>query len=153
MFGLQETRVEKENALLPQSKNIILINRENEKVETLPSLICGTFQEPLWIGFGCVTVGTKYSRRFQIINPESSEVIISIHNCPSNKGFSIELGDSQSTLRIPGNHTSFGSIHWIPSINMSVREVATLMMNSKIPLQVTIHGFAGSGEVRVHYPQ
>ena len=116
--------------------------------QSIPTLICGQFQESVWIGFGCVNVGMKTTRQFKLINPENSEMTLSVEKCPSKKGFSIFLsGDGATSITLAPQEQICGFVHWTPTENMSVREVALIKINSRIPLQLTLHGISGIGEV------
>jgi hypothetical protein len=121
--------------------------------DQIPTMICGNFQESVWVGFGCVRVGTKTSRQFNIVNPESCPISLSVEKCPTQKGFSIVFDEQESTTTtLEPRGAISGFVHWIPSDNMSVRDIAVISMNSKTKLQLTIHGISGIGEVRKQIP-
>eukprot|EP00602_Paraphysomonas_sp_CaronLab_P011687 CAMPEP_0185040462 /NCGR_PEP_ID=MMETSP1103-20130426/38550_1 /TAXON_ID=36769 /ORGANISM="Paraphysomonas bandaiensis, Strain Caron Lab Isolate" /LENGTH=246 /DNA_ID=CAMNT_0027579775 /DNA_START=146 /DNA_END=883 /DNA_ORIENTATION=+ len=120
------------------------------KGDITPTMLCGKFQEATWIGFGCVKVGIQSCRMFSLYNPENCSITIAVGKCPMKSGFNITLGPhNESSIVIEPKSTVDGHVYWTPNSNMSVREVAILLMNSKTKLQLTLHGIAGIGEHKV----
>lgn len=116
--------------------------------DQIPTMICGNGHAPVWIGFGCIKVGTKSTREFNLVNPENSSIFLSVEKCPMQRGFSITFDEQGSTsISLEPRGIISGYVHWIPSSNMSVRETIIISMNSKTKLQLTIHGISGIGEV------
>jgi hypothetical protein len=118
---------------------------------TEPTLICGQFQEPLWLGFGCVKINSVASKRFQISNPTPNTIRLAVEKVPSAKGFRITLGNQNlQQITLNPNEFSYGIVEWVPDLDMCVRETITLSLGGKMKLQVTVHGIAGIGEVRIY---
>jgi hypothetical protein len=95
-----------------------------------------------------MAVGMKKEIMFQLENPsEDAEVDIVVMKCPEKAGFSISIGEerAQSVTIAPGAKVT-AVAQWMPMVDMSVREIAYLKMNKKLPLQLTLHGIAGTGE-------
>lgn len=116
-------------------------------------LICAKFQNALYLEFGHVPVKSTNFLSFQMRNPNTTKFVnISIENATLKNGLSIAFGvrDETEVDIGPGeNHT--GTIYWTPSTDMSIREIVKLKMDKKAPLQLTIHGVAGTGKVNCIY--
>lgn len=112
------------------------------------SVICEKFQGAVWVGFGCVPLNCTTTREFNIVNPTSQPVTLTVEKCSVKKGFSITFGSSGAlTVTVGASETVPGYVHWNPSENLSVRESALLLMDNKHRLQLTLHGIAGMGTV------
>lgn len=116
-------------------------------------LICAKFQNALYLEFGHVPVKSTNFLSFQMRNPNTTKPVnISIENATLKNGLSIAFGvrDETEVDIGPGeNHT--GTIYWTPCTDMSIREIVKLKMDKKAPLQLTIHGVAGTGKVNCIY--
>eukprot|EP01041_Mallomonas_annulata_P000646 gene646-1248_t len=114
----------------------------------LPILVCQKFQEPIWLGFGCVDLNSTIERKFQLSNPFDSKTLkVSIGNVPTLKGFNIYLGnstDKESTISPLGS--VIGTVSWQPTSNLSVRDEAILLVDDKVRLYLNLHGMSGIGE-------
>ena len=115
--------------------------------DDIPTLVCGICPEPVWIGFGCVNIGTKTTRQFTIVNPKDYSIKLVVQKCPTRKGFTINLGNEETVSTLQPGESLSGYIHWIPSENMSVREVASILVNGDMSLHFTLHGISGIGQV------
>jgi hypothetical protein len=116
--------------------------------EIIATLICEKFQGAVWVGFGCVVLNSPTIREFNLVNPGASSVSITVDKCPSKKGFDITFGANGATsVSLDPSETVSGFVKWNPSENMSVREIAVLLMDGKHRLQLTLHGIAGMGTV------
>lgn len=117
-------------------------------VESLPTLMTARFQKTLPIEFGTVSVHATSVQRFRLINPiESKSVTVSVDKVAGDKGFSVVLGDGD-TVVIPAGGSVIGAVYWKPANDMSVATTVTLKLNDNSPLQLTLRGIAGSGQVR-----
>lgn len=114
-----------------------------------PVLVTARFQAALYLEFGKVPVNSSNEVQFKLVNPsESKAVTVSVDKVPTDKGFRITFAaGGEGTVEIPGGGTAMGTVHWRPQSDMSVREVATLKLMDKSPLQLTLHGIAGTGQV------
>lgn len=125
----------------------IMQTKLNESV-----LICAKFQNALWLEFGNVQVKSNNSLSFKLQNPNKiKSVLIELDGSNDKYGLSITLGDKQSSsIEIPPNEHAYGTVQWIPPHDVSMREVLKLKMDQKAPLQLTIHGIAGTGKVSIY---
>lgn len=153
--------IDKENA--PMGGNSLMLFSPPAKVEkaskaatkaqqlaSLPSLVTARFQKTMHIDFGTVAVGSSSSKQFRLINPnESKSVTVSVDKVATDKGFTIILGNSD-TIEIAGGGNAIGTVMWNPTSDMSVSSTATLKLNDNSPMQVTMRGIAGSGQVTTH---
>ena len=115
----------------------------------MPSLVTARFQAAMYIEFGSVSVNSITDVKFKLVNPnESKPVTVSVEKVPADKGFRISFPNGDETVEIPSGGVVIGTVHWKPLTDMSVREVATLKLMDKSPLQITLHGIAGTGQVR-----
>lgn len=120
------------------------------KTASVATLICEKFQGAVWVGFGCVDLNCTTSREFKLVNPSSQPVTITIDKCPAKKGFAITLGargGAGSCVTVNASDSVSGYVNWSPTDNISVRETATLLLDNKHKLQLTLHGIAGMGTV------
>ena len=132
------------NAFFPNKAGAVVSN-------TTATLICEKFQGAVWVGFGCVALHCTTTREFNLVNPSSSSVDITVDKCPAKKGFTITFGENgASSVSVGPAQTVSGHVHWRPPDSASVREVVTLLMDKKHRLQLTLHGIAGMGTVSPH---
>ena len=115
----------------------------------LPSLITARFQKALSIEFGNVAVHATSTQRFRLINPnDSKSITVAVEKVAADKGFSVILGDGD-TVVIPAGGSAIGMVRWTPSQDMSVACTVSLKLNDNSPLQLTLRGKAGTGQVRL----
>lgn len=123
-------------------------NTGNDIISTSKaSLLCTKFQNPAWIEFGNVIVGSINSQRFELINPSETK---SVHICKAQdpKNISISFGpQNESEVVIPPRQKVTGAVIWSPNDDVAIRETVVLKMDRKAPLQLIIHGVAGLGNV------
>ena len=116
--------------------------------DKIPTVICERFQGPVWIGFGCVELDSLTTKEFTLVNPGNSAVNITVDKCPTKKGFSITFGDNEaSSMCVQPSQSASGFVKWNASENISVRDVAVLLMDNNLRLQLSLHGVAGKGTV------
>lgn len=136
--------VGKENTLF----GVENVKRANQDESKEPTLFCLPFQEPLFIGFGCVGLNCISERRFLIENPTNKSVQLNLDKNSTNKGFLLSFGDEKSTsIHILEKSQTFASLEWCPSTHGNVRECLTILLNSAIKLQINAHGISGIGKV------
>ena len=136
----------------PKAELKASITSSSDLNRQLPSILCEKFQKALWIEFDTVLVKSTNHKQFKLINPNNDRPInVSVDKVPDKKGFSLSLGNSVdgSSVDIPANGSAIGTLYWIPQTDMAVREVAILKLNNSAPLQLSIHGTAGIGQVMI----
>ena len=143
--------VAKKTKVLGDIGNIPLSSRLS--VQGLPILVCDKFQEAIWIGFGCVTVGSTSEQYFQITNPDNrNPADVKVDKFPSDKGFTLSLEDgNEQHLLIPANTSIKARLIWKPTTNLTVRDEASIKINNSFRLFITLHGVSGIGEVCTCY--
>ena len=116
-----------------------------------PTLLCARFQGAIYIEFGTVSVKSSTMRRFKLYNPSKTKsVSITVDKVPEAKGISITLGGitlGVNSIEIPAGATEVGVVFWNPSSDMSFQDKCTLKLDDAGPLQITLHGIAGTGKV------
>ena len=112
-------------------------------------LICAKFQNSLYLEFGNVPVRSTNFLSFKLQNPNPAKgVHIEIDKFQESKGLSIVFGAmGTKEIDIGPSESAIGTVYWTPTSDMSIREIVKLKMDHKAPLQLTIHGIAGSGKV------
>lgn len=114
-------------------------------------LICAKFQEALWLEFGSVSVKSTNFQNFQLNNPNKSKPVnIKVDKLNSKHGLSIAFsGSSKQEVEVPPLEVVRGTVFWTPQYDISIREIISLKMDDKLPLQITVHGSAGTGKREV----
>ena len=121
------------------------------------TLLCAKFQDSLWIEFGNVPIRATKALSFSLKNPlETKEIKVTLDKASEEKlekeGLTVTFGSQNvKEISIPASGTVSGTVFWSPSRDGSIREVAKLKMDGNAPLQLTIHGVAGTGQVRISY--
>jgi len=126
----------------------------SDSVDNIPVLLCAPFQSVLWVGFGCVQLNTTTTKVFELRNEADVTSSICIvdweKSSAARAGFSLSFGSSRAvSIDIAAGDSTMGYISWTPSIDSSVSENATLKLNGRHSLQITLHGIAGSGTLEV----
>ncbi len=118
------------------------------------TLTCAKFQDTLWIEFGKVAVKSTNFRTFQLKNPQNKTITVSIDKLSDKTGVTIMLGssmnngiESQHSIDIKPFEMAQGSVFWSPASDFGMRETITFKMDDKTPLQMVVHGVAGTGKV------
>ena len=136
----------------PVSKEV----QKGGKPATRSTLTCAKFQDTLWIEFGKVSVKSSNFRNFQLKNPQNKTITVAIDKLSDKSGIAITLGcpsDNTSTtacsssVSIKPFEQAQGTVYWSPTNDMGMRETVTFKMDDKTPLQMVVHGVAGTGKV------
>ena len=120
----------------------------------VPVILCEKYQDPLWIGFGCVRTNDVARKTFRIANPHMSlSMEILIESIPTKIGVSVSFTSQKSESNVavvpPGNFVE-AVVTWCPPTHMSIRDVVTLTCNNSIgKLHLTLHGISGKGDVSI----
>ena len=129
------------------------IPKEKVAEEVLPNhnreLICARFQDALWLEFGTVPVGASRFVNFKLRNPSKNKAItVSIEKESNKFGLSLKFHDSnEGKVNIEPESTVDGTVFWSPTFDVSIRETIRLKLDEKAPLQIIVHGIAGTGKV------
>jgi len=117
-------------------------------------MICAKFQESLYLELGNVILGGSKSITFLLENPSAKkEAIVTIDAATENKmrkeGITLGFGDymKEGSVCIPPKTSASCRLVWSPKVDASIREVLSFKLNGVSPLQVTVHGVAGTGKV------
>lgn len=117
------------------------------KPKVIPSLQCSRFQS-LNIEFGTVAVNRSSSQSFRLENPcETKSLTVALDKVPADKGLVVVLGDGD-TVVIPKGGNVLGVIQWTPPQDMSLSCTVKLKLGDNTPMQISIRGIAGTGQVR-----
>ena len=124
--------------------------------DSIPVLLCATFQSTLWVGFGCVQLNNTVTKIFELRNENDKVSHIRIEDWESTSaakcGFSVTFGTSRTqSISINAKESVLGYISWTPECDQSVSENAILKLNDRLSLQITLHGVAGTGDVSKDY--
>jgi hypothetical protein len=116
--------------------------------DVAPVLLCQPNQTPLWIGFGCVGVGSVVTRHFRLINPQISSIEVAIQSSFDKSDIVVTFPETQDKIIAlqPGGSVR-GEITWSPEKNRSLSETIELSLNMATTLAISVHGFAGIGAV------
>lgn len=142
--------------MITNKENIEIITKES-KLQQLnelnPVLMCQELQEtPLWIGFGCVSIGSLTTRQFTLVNPQTIPIQVSIFKYPKKFGIQLYFGEEKlTTVTLQPNDSIQAYIIWESQSNLSLREDIILQINSTFKLTVTVHGFGGIGAVYISF--
>lgn len=131
------------------------LNKEVQKGGGKPAststLTCAKFQDTLWIEFGKVDVKSSNFRNFQLKNPQNKTITVAIDKLSDKSGIAITLGSDTTTtpssVSIKPFEQAQGTVYWSPANDMGMRETVTFKMDDKTPLQMVVHGVAGTGKV------
>lgn len=116
--------------------------------ETVPSLSCAKFAADIVLNFDKVDVNSTNVRKFKLMNPDQEkEVVIEVDKALESKGFSITLGNGETSLRLGANGKGSGVVTWTPKVNMTVSKKLHLNLNGEKRLQIKVNGIAGTGKV------
>lgn len=141
--------------MINNKENIEIITKESKLLlnDVNPVLMCQELQEtPLWIGFGCVSIGSLTIRQFTLINPQTISVQVCIFKCPEKYGIHLTFGDEKLTnITLQPGDSIKGYITWESKSNLSLREDIILQINSSYTLTIQVQGFGGIGAVRIFY--
>lgn len=138
--------------MLIEKENIEMIKKDSklQSNELNSVLMCqqDSQETQLWIGFGCVSVGSLSIRQFTVINPQTTPTNISISKSLERFGISLTFGDQKETsITLQPGESTQGYITWEPQTNLSLREDIVLNINSSFKLKIRVHGFGGIGAV------
>jgi hypothetical protein len=118
--------------------------------ESVPCLSCAKFCGDIVINFDKVDVNSTNSRKFKLMNPDQEkEVVIEVDTALESKGFSVVLGNGDSSLRLAANGKGEGVVTWTPKTNMTVSKKLHLKLNGEKRLQIKVNGIAGTGKVSI----
>lgn len=136
---IQEDEAEKENCIVQLPKAI-------DQSEVSPILLCQSDQPPLWIGFGCVQVGSTTVRQFTLVNPQKSAVEISATFNYNQNGITLAIGepDNRTVILFPGKRIE-ATISWNPQRNYSLCDTIQIILQNGVILSISVHGLSGIG--------
>ena len=112
----------------------------------VPVLVCEKFQEPLWLGFGCIEVDAISRRPFRLANPLNVPAEVSIISIPINMGLVLKIGDAEVQKALIAPYGTINcEVFWKPRSHISMREAISIHCEGVGKIYVNLHGVAGRG--------
>jgi hypothetical protein len=116
--------------------------------DAAPILLCQSNQTPLWIGFGCVEVGSVVTRHFDLVNPQVSLIEVAIKSSLEKSALVVDFRDiREKVVTLQPGASLRCDISWSPQQNTSLSETIELTLDMDTTLILSVHGFAGIGAV------